>query len=337
MNLSPSILFQRTKRRACRGLLRIFDRRMQRRYEPYLAHFRHVVGYQPSILLPTLYNEKMLWRKLIDHSPLIATFCDKLATKEYISRRVPSLHIPETLWTGTDLNLVPRELLESKAMIKCNHGCDYNFAWNPAVSDFDQANHLTREWMTSTYGTTNYEWGYTQVPRRIFLEQFIETNHKDGLIDIAVRAANGRPLLGSITTLNKMPDETMDYFDCDGRHLVFGSPNPGFGTKHDGRVGQLLQPDVLQPTLYNEAVNAAAELSRGFDYGRFDFLSDGRTLYAGEITVYPASGLTPSTPEGSTGTDPLLNPFWSLRNSGLLTMPQRGWRRPYAFLLRTAL
>lgn len=322
------------KRRACRTLLRLCDRLVQRRFEPYLAHFRVMVGYQPDILLPARYNEKILWRKLIDHSPLIATFCDKLATKDYVARKVPSLASPLTLWTGTDLNQVPRELLSTKVMIKCNHGCAYNYAWHPGVSDFDEVLSLTRQWMTSTYGTTNYEWGYTQVVPCVFLEQFVESHHKDGLLDIAVRAADGRPLLASITTRSKTPEETMDYLDCEGRHVRFGPPGQDSGTRFDDRAGLMLEPDILPPALFHQAVGAAAELSRGFDYGRFDFLCDGRTLYAGEITVYPASGLSPVDAKGM---DPWLNPYWDLRKSDLLTRAQRGWRRPYAWLLRAAL
>jgi hypothetical protein len=219
-------------------------------------------------------------------------------------------------------------------MIKCNHGCAYNFAWHPGSTDFTEVLALTRQWMTSTYGTTNYEWGYTQVAPRVFLEQFIESRHREGLLDIAVRASAGRPLLASITTRSKTPEETMDYLDCHGMHVRFGDAEPGFGTRFDDRAGLLLQPDLLPPALFREAVDAAAELSRGFDYGRFDFLSDGKTLYAGEITVYPASGLSPMDDKGM---DPWINPYWDLRKSGFLSQRQRGWRRLYAWLLQSAL
>lgn len=45
-------------------------------------------------------------------------------------------------------------------------------------------------------------------------------------------------------------------------------------------------PGVLPP-----AVGHARELSRRIDYACFDFMTDGRDLFGGEITVYPADQL----------------------------------------------
>ena len=325
------------RRRVLTSLLRALDRRLQRKYEPYLAHFRVTVGYQPSILLPRRYHEKILWRKLIDRSPLIATFCDKLATKKYIADRLPSLRIPETLWTGRSVMDIPATILADKVMIKCNHGCGYNFAWNPASSDIGEADRLTREWLAATYGTTNYEWGYTQVTPRIFVERFIEPIHDAGLLDVSVRAADGRPILASITMHSKSARQTMDYLDCEGRHLRFDSYGGGFHQELGDKTGCMLDPSTMSQAIFREAVESAAVLSRGVDYARFDFMTDGQALYAGEITGYPASGLTPATPDHLTGFDTYVNPFWDLKTSGPLSGSPQGWRRVYARMVREIL
>jgi hypothetical protein len=45
-----------------------------------------------------------------------------------------------------------------------------------------------------------------------------------------------------------------------------------------------------------EALDVAKILSKGLDYIRVDFLASENNLFFGEMTVYPASGLSPDEP-----------------------------------------
>ena len=53
-----------------------------------------------------------------------------------------------------------------------------------------------------------------------------------------------------------------------------------------------LDQDFVLPNPFFEALDAAKMLSRGLDYIRIDFLASENNLFFGEMTVYPASGLS---------------------------------------------
>jgi len=65
--------------------------------------------------------------------------------------------------------------------------------------------------------------------------------------------------------------------------------NPTAGTSNDA-VEPLPEGVEIQPG-YQRAVACTEKLSRGVDYARFDFMWNGRELYGGEITIYPAAGV----------------------------------------------
>lgn len=309
--------------------LRAFEARLQERYRPYIAHFEKVVGYRPSIAVPRRYHEKMLWRKLFDHSPAIATFCDKLATRDFVKRHAPKLALPELLWTGDSPEKIPSGLLAEPAVFKCNHGCDYNFFWQPRRSDEKELKRRLAGWLASTYGGTNFEWGYSVVRPRILAERFLEGPAATGVLDINVRAARGRTIFCSVIAHNKSPRKALGYFRPDGRLLEFG--NSPVGAAGPGTDSYAALPDDLDITkAIRSAVAMAAQLSREEDYARFDFLFDGANLYGGEVTPYPASGLSAATPEGQSGPDVLVNEYWDLRESWFLRTPQRGTNALYA-------
>jgi hypothetical protein len=326
----------RLKKTAARALLQVYDKHLRRRYEPYLAHFRAVVGYDPSIARPRRYHEKMLWRKLFDHSPRIALFCDKLATRDFIRQRAPELALPDLLWVGDSPGAIPDAILSAPAVFKCNHGCDYNYFWKPGESDADELKARLAGWLRSVYGQTNYEWGYTTVRPKIMAERLLVGPSPGGLLDINVRVAWGRALFCSVIADNKTPRKALGYYDVEGRRLHFASGQTKATAPGPDDYAEL--PDgVLPARVLREAAEIGALLGRTEDYARFDFLYDGNKLYGGEVTVYPASGLSPCTPEGGTGPDTMVNEAWDLRRSWFLSTPQRGWAALYAAALKAAL
>lgn len=310
--------------------LRAFDARLQKHYEPYLAHFRKVVGYQPSIAIPSKYHEKMLWRKLFDHSPDIATFCDKLATKDHILARIPELRLPQTLWVGERLEDIPASLLGERLMLKSNHGCGFNRRWIPKKTSFNEVCGAFREWLGCTYGTSNYEWGYSAVKPKVFAEEYINADSAIGLVDIKVRCCDGKPVLARIHLDGLQKNKKAGWFSIGG--------DPLFKNRGPLAEGDEDMPTEFQlPDCFHEAIEASRVLGSGIDYVRVDFLTNGSQLLGGEITTYPAAGLGPASPAGVKGPDTMTNDCWDLRKSWFLTAPQRGVMGLYAAFLKKVL
>jgi hypothetical protein len=78
-------------------------------------------------------------------------------------------------------------------------------------------------------------------------------------------------------------------------------------------------------------VQFARKLSVDVDYARFDFMWNGKELFGGEITVYPAAGMT--DPLNSSANTMTLT-GWDLLQSHFLKSRHSGWVGFYADALK---
>jgi hypothetical protein len=309
----------------------VINRIFHRVYRKQQLQFWSRVGYNPNIATPTRYHEKMLWRKLFDRNPLFSVFCDKLATKEYIQSRAPGLQVAKTLWVGTDVEEMPSSLLQRPLFIKCNHSSSSNWFWRPGISNLEAISSESTKHLAQAYGAETYETDYQDVPRVLFAEELIDGFETDGVIDIMVRAADGKAIISSLITQNKTDHMKLGYFELDGTRAEFDKPSAR--AAHRSLGYKPLRDDFIVPESFAEAVSYAEKLSRGIDYARFDFLCGPRGLYAGEITVYPAAGLTPATGATMSSAETRVNAHWDIRKSWFLSTPQKRWQRFYAGVL----
>lgn len=280
----------------------------------------------PNIAQPRSYTERMLWRKLIDHNPQFVAFADKLAAKEFLRARCPDLPVPRTLWSGREFDAIPEELLRGDVLVKANHGCGFNHHIRGGKYDRDELRRKTRRWLKRGYGRKNGEWAYSQVQRKLLVEEAVG-DAEGSLLEINVRACNGKAILGSV--MGKVNTPAHWAVDLDPA----GVPTWGMLDLEGGPITPLPAGiDVAEP--YRRAVQFTEALSVGVDYARFDFMWNGVELYGGEITVYPAAGLAEP---GNAWTNRVILTGWELAQSHLLQTPQSGWKRSYAAALRRRL
>jgi hypothetical protein len=297
-----------------------------RKNKGLIQNYRQRHGRQPDIANPRRYTELMLWRMIVDRNPQFVVFSDKIACKEYVKRRCPDLLVPRTLWTGRDANAIPDEILRGDVYVKANHGCNYNQRIRGGHFDRAVLKQQTDGWLGSVYGQESGQWAYSRVEPRLFVEEAVG-DVEEGMVEFNVRVGNGRAILGSMILGCKTPGQQVGYFDTDGR------PTQGMTDPEGSPVVEMsVSPSVMEP--YRGAVRFAEQLSVGVDYVRCDFMWNGKELFGGEITVYPAAGLhEPANTRVRTVT---LN-GWDLRQSHFLKSPQKGWARIYAGALKRQL
>jgi hypothetical protein len=67
----------------------------------------------------------MLWRKIVDHNQIFVDLSDKLAAKQIAKARCPELAVAQVLWTGTDPQSLPANLVAGDVAVKTNHGSGF--------------------------------------------------------------------------------------------------------------------------------------------------------------------------------------------------------------------
>ncbi|MBN1929687.1 MAG: hypothetical protein JW764_09125 [Chlorobiaceae bacterium] len=307
----------------------VIDPVMAIKYRKLLRRFRRTVGYVPKISLPERYHEKMLWRKIFDRNPEFRVFCNKLATKEYIRLKCPSLKIPATLWQTDCVDEIDKLPVSEGMVIKASHGCGFNYFPTSAPGERQELKRLATEWLEQEYGGKSYEWGYFGIERKIFAEKLITRSSAGELLDLGIRCSNGKPILLSATLNAKKPGERLGYFDLEGKRV--------YTIENSRGDANALDDDFELPPAFREAIRYAEVLSRGVDYARFDFMISRSEVYAGEITVYPATGMTLASKENQIGADIICNGDWDLRYSWFLKSRQSGWKALYAKLFMSYL
>jgi len=284
-----------------------------------VRRYRRATGRLPNIANPQRYTERMLWRKTVDHNPQFVLFSDKLAAKDFLKGRCPDLSVPRTLWIGRNADAIPDELLRGDVFVKTNHGCGFNHRIRGGQCDRVALRKKTEQWLGSVHGRKGGEWAYFKVEPKLFVEESVG-DAEAGLIEFNVRAGNGAVIMGSVMGRCKTPSQWAVYLDPEGAP-TFGMNDP------EGSPIVPLPKGLAVTEPYRRAVQFAQKLSVGVDYARFDFLWNGAELFGGEITVYPAAGM--SDPANSSANAATMT-GWDLMQSHFLKSQHTGWMRIYA-------
>lgn len=294
----------------------------------HMLRFRRKVGYFPNVAQPTTYQEKIAWRKIFDRNPLFAVFTDKLATKDFLRERAPGLPVARTLWVGDRLTREAFDLLDDKTVLKANHGCDMSHYPGRERLTFDELRRLSDGWLRRTHGRNTWEHAYRGARKLLFIEELLVSPDRP-LIDIGVRAMDGRPVSVWYYIFNKTPDQKIAYFTPQGERV------PAFDALVKDK--EILDPALERRQPVVDCVAWAALLSRGLDYARFDFLVVGDTVHGGEITLYSLSGLTDGRAPAQRLYSDLLSSAWDLRKSDFFARRHTRVIERYKRKLRIAL
>ncbi len=290
------------------------------RHPLLVARFFRALKYLPSIARPGTYNEKILWRKIFDHNPLIGILSDKLRAKQYFHEHCGEIQTAEVLWSGDRACDIPDEILRENVVVKTNHGSGFNLFLQDNNFDRHVLNAQVERWVQHyPYGRKSGEWGYTQVRPRVYVERMLRTDKQAEPVQLNFSTFAGHPVMGLVITGAVYGPKQAGIFDADGKRLG-GTP------QHFLSPEQQLPADYELPNSFAKAVAYASILGKQLDYARIDFLAMGDDLFASEITFYTLGGYATYT---DPGIERLLSGAWDIRQSWFQHQPQTGWRKMY--------
>lgn len=296
------------------------------RYPRLMLRFRRNMGHFPQVGHPRSFAEKFLWRKLFDHDPRIARLSDKLTVKKYFAERCPDLAVPKTLWIGDRPQDIPDHLLESDAVVKTNHGSNFNVFVENGQPERRIINGRVNHWLRNftPYGKIDHEWAYTHIEPKVFVEELLKDRSGSEPVQFIVHTYDGVPEFFLVLLDSIKGPRTLAAFETDGTKLAISIPRL---ERDDARFPD----DYVLPGLFKSMITFAGMLGSGYDYVRVDFLLIDQTLYGNEMTFYTNAGYPDVR-------DPIildrLTANWDLRKSWFLSNDHMGWRGKYATALR---
>jgi len=256
---------------------------------------------------PSTFNEKVHYKMLRDHRPLLVTFADKAAVRGYVAAAVGAHHLPAVHALLDDPGDLVGLKLPEYFVVKPTHGSgavvvvsprglpgarlpEPGGAWvyahvRPDSLDRRQLARVGAEWLEQLYGQgPNREWAYGRVPRRLIVEELL--TGQDGGIpdDYKLFVFNQRCRYIQVDS-GRFGSRSQDFYRADWQHLPMSGGPPWAPT-----------PEPAPPRL-GEMIDLAERLSAPTDFLRVDLYVLADRVVVGELTSYPAGGQSPFIPE----------------------------------------
>lgn len=237
---------------------------------------------------PVTFNEKLQWLKLNNRKAEYTTLVDKCAVKEFVSTIIGKEYIIPTLGVWNHFDDIDFNLLPDKFVLKTTHGgggmavviCDDKAKFNKTKAK----EKLEKSLKYDIYSNFR-EFPYKNVRKRIIAEQFMSDSNGASLQDYKVHNFNGIPRLILVCS---------DRFSGGAMGETFFDEN---WNKLDLKRPGHPNPDIEKPVLLDKILELSKILSKNIPFVRTDFYIIEGKVYFGEITFYPASGMSPFIPE----------------------------------------
>jgi hypothetical protein len=255
---------------------------------------------------PVTFTEKVRYKMLRDHRPLITTFADKAGVRDYVAARIGEHYLPKAYAIDPDPRVLLDAELPEEFVVKPTHGSGAAFvvshraspttrlptedsSWVyrhvlPEHADRATLARLGARWLEQLYGQgPNREWAYGTVPRQIIVEELL------------VGADGGIPddykffVFHGVCRYIQVDDgrfgrRTQDFFLPDWSHLPLSGGPPW------------AEPPREPPKGLAEMTGLAETLGANTDFVRVDLYNLNGRIVFGELTSYPAGGYSPFEP-----------------------------------------
>jgi len=265
---------------------------------PLAARRRWLFGRAHGYALPSLpqtFSEKVQWRILHDRRPLIRLTGDKLQMKAYAAAHSTQVRVPETLWSGVDLEGIIDRDWGGNWVLKPISGWGFAAFGTGSLRSSGIDLRVVRRWRFDTPGLHG-EWVYSEGEPGYLIERRIE--QADGGIpnDLKCWVFGGRTRL-IFTSIPRSLGQGHRFYSPAWEPLSFC------------RADVPLSAIETAPEHLAEVVAIADELGAAYDFIRVDLYDTPSGVWFGELTPYPAGGLKRFEPVAA---DLELGSWWSL-------------------------
>lgn len=255
---------------------------------------------------PETFTEKVRYKMLRDRRPLVVTFADKAAVRDYVAAEVGERYLPGLHFLLDDPAGLGEVELPESYVLKPTHGSGAAVvvsATAPADARLPEAERgwayahvrpdavrrpdlvaLGRAWVDRLYGDgPNREWAYGHVPRRILGEELLVGADGGLLDDYKLFVFHGVCRYVQVDG-GRFGRRTQDFFTPDWSHVPLSGGHPWS------------DPPVERPELLDEMVEVAERLGGETDFVRVDLYLLPDRVVVGELTGSPAAGDSPFDP-----------------------------------------
>jgi hypothetical protein len=259
---------------------------------------------------PATLSEKVLYKMAHDRQPIMRTFADKIAVRDYVADRVGRDILPRRFVVTDDAEKIDWNSLPDEYVCKVSHASGgviivtqsapedarlpdraVNADWlryrvRPEHADPAAQVERINRWLRQDYywypGRLP-EWCYRGVPRRVIVEEFLADENGGIPNDYKFFVFDGKCLFMHVD-LDRADNHTRAIFNRDWEPINALVDYPR------------AQIPPEKPARFDRMVEIAEELGRGINFVRVDLYSIGDRIVFGELTNYPEAGQSRISP-----------------------------------------
>lgn len=241
--------------------------------------FKMRYGKELDLKNPKSFNEKLQWLKLNDRTPNHTICADKIAVRDYVSKRIGEEYLIPLVSVFDSANQLKVENINQNypVIIKCNHNSGaYTIVRDKNNIDWKEERVKYANLLKQNYYHQGREWQYKNIEPKILVEKLLFDEQGNIPNDYKIFCFDGKVKFIQVD-IDRQLNHTRNFYDAQWNLL----PIEFIYSK--GK-------DVEKPIKLDLMIELAEKLSQEFVFARVDFYSLGEKLYFGEITFHPESG-----------------------------------------------
>ena len=245
--------------------------------------FEKQLGYPLDLKNPKTFNEKIQWLKLNRMTKDYIQCADKYMLREWIADRLPEYkeHFPRVLAVYEKASDVDLSNLPQRFVIKCNHGCGFNFVCTDKNNvDVRALRKKIWRWLHTNYEYVACEPQYHFMKKTVFVEEFLDDGNGHCPPDYKFFCSKGRIQAIMVCLEREHHGANYHYLDENWNPLAL-----------DKDVDLTVTAALNKPICFAEMNEMARKISSDFDFVRVDFYDTANKAMIGEMTFTPAGGM----------------------------------------------
>lgn len=247
--------------------------------------FRPMMGYSLNLTKPRTFSEKLQWLKIYNRKPIYVTMVDKAAAKEFVANQIGDEFIIPTLGIYDDIDDIVFDSLPEQFVMKCTHDSGgLVICKDKSTLDVEAARRKIKKGLNNCFYFQSREWPYKEVPRRIIIEKYIVDESGYELKDYKFFCFHGEVKFFKID-FDRGTNHRANYYDVNMNILPIGE---NVCPPDESRV-------FYKPKNFDKMIEIAEILSKDIPFVRVDLYNSNGKIYFGELTFFPASGLSKYT------------------------------------------
>lgn len=261
-------------------------------------YYRKYTGKELNLKNPQTFSEKMNWYKLYGKKPLMGQCADKVAMREYVTSKGYGQYLNEVIDVYSEISEINFDSLPNQFVAKAAHGTHMQIVVTDKNSiNWKQAKNRMSSWLMQDIYWRGREWVYKDIPHRIIVEKFLETENGD-LQDYKFFCFNGIPYFIQVDKGRYLGKHVRNFYSTEWAFLDISDD-----------VGSDSNVKMKKPASFDKMLEISKKLSEEFQFVRVDFYEVDDDPIVGELTFFHNGGLSRMKPEKW---ESIIGNYWKL-------------------------